>query len=132
MDFVAQDLMPYRNALMLRAQRQSLLAANIANADVPGYKARDFDFAAQLDASLGKGGAAGMARTQTGHLGMAAGRPQAEVQYRVPHQQALDGNTVEVESEMPRMLDNALRYQATLTFINGKVQKLLAAIKDHQ
>lgn len=130
MDFVAQDLMPYRNALLLRSQRQELLAANIANADVPGFKARDFDFSKALDQSLGRGNGVAMQRTQAGHFGLAAGRPSPEILYRVPHQQSLDGNTVEVETEMPKLLDNALRYQATLTFINGKLSKLLTAIKE--
>ena len=34
--------------LALRAQRMNLLSSNIANADTPGYKARDIDFAAAM------------------------------------------------------------------------------------
>lgn len=37
-----------QEALNLRAQRQEVLAANIANADTPGYQARDIDFASEL------------------------------------------------------------------------------------
>jgi flagellar basal-body rod protein FlgB len=44
-------------ALRLRAQRQQLLASNIANADTPHYKARDVDFAKALQNALGGGDA---------------------------------------------------------------------------
>ena len=47
-----------QTALNVRAQRQELLAANIANADTPNYKARDIDFASTLKHALGTTSAA--------------------------------------------------------------------------
>ncbi len=48
-----------REALDVRAYRQELLSSNIANADTPGYKARDVDFASSLAGALKKAGAPG-------------------------------------------------------------------------
>ena len=39
----------HAQALQLRARRGELIASNLANADTPGYKARDLDFRAALD-----------------------------------------------------------------------------------
>jgi flagellar basal-body rod protein FlgB len=44
-----------QEALNLRAQRQEVLAANIANADTPGYQARDIDFASELKKVMQRG-----------------------------------------------------------------------------
>jgi flagellar basal-body rod protein FlgB len=118
----------HAQALDLLAQRQQVLAGNIANADTPGFKARDFDFAQVLAEARGQGG--GMAATQPGH----AGAPQAgtignvPLQWRNAQQPALDGNTVDLDSERAAFADNALRYEATLRFINNDVRTMLSAI----
>ena len=57
-------------ALSLRAQRQQLLASNIANADTPNYKARDIDFSSALQNALTPAGQASseMTKTSAAHL----------------------------------------------------------------
>ncbi|BEP56736.1 flagellar basal body rod protein FlgB [Variovorax sp. V118] len=123
----------HREALHLRAQRQEVLAANIAHADTPNYKARDFDFGARLSEAVERGRAASsvsMATTSSRHL---AGQAQAtdadDLQYRVPHQSSLDGNTVEMDVERVAFADNALRYESNLTLINAKIKSLLSAVQ---
>ena len=123
----------HREALHLRAQRQEVLAANIAHADTPNYKARDFDFGARLSDAVERGRAASsvsMATTSSRHL---AGQAQAtaadDLQYRVPHQSSLDGNTVEMDVERVAFADNALRYESNLTLINAKIKSLLSAVQ---
>ncbi len=114
-------------ALALRARRTELLAANLANADTPHYKARDFDFRAAMDqASQGR---VVLAATEPGHIQPSAGGIDPEVHYRVPLQPSLDGNTVDLPVEQAKFAENALRYQATLTFLNGRIKGLLTAIK---
>ncbi|MCX8005226.1 MAG: flagellar basal body rod protein FlgB [Burkholderiaceae bacterium] len=118
-------------ALSLRAERTRVLAANIANADTPHYKARDFDFRAALAQATGArtGPAAALARTQAGHLPAAAGSAaQPTLLYRVPLQTALDANTVELEVERAAFADNTVRYEASLRFLNGQIRTLLMAI----
>lgn len=121
----------HQNALGLRVYRQELLAGNIANADTPHFKARDIDFANALRASLSRRSPiAGLVATSPQHIG---GRPQAApltpVLYRVPHQAAIDGNTVEMDVERAKFAENAIHVEASLEFISGKLRTMLAAIR---
>ncbi|VTU20150.1 flagellar basal body rod protein FlgB [Variovorax sp. RA8] len=120
-----------REALNLRVQRQEVLAANIAHADTPNYKARDFDFASRLSQAVeqGRGGASmSMATTSARHLhGEASAMPDADLLYRVPAQSSIDGNTVEMDAERIAFADNAMRYEANLTVMSAKIKSLLAA-----
>ena len=105
-----------------------MLAANIANADTPNYKARDYDFAAILAGENADGGLA-MTRTQVGHLSAATAASAAgELKYRVPFQPSLDGNTVEAPVEEAQFGQNAIRYQMSLDAISRKVAMLQLAI----
>jgi flagellar basal-body rod protein FlgB len=127
-------------ALSLRSQRQELLASNIANADTPNYKARDIDFSNALQGALAKGGGGGqMATTNAGHIGAggaaADGKTLADgtpVLYRTVSQGAVDGNTVEMDTERSQFADNGLRYEAGITMINHQIRNLLAAIQGGQ
>jgi flagellar basal-body rod protein FlgB len=123
-------------ALSLRSQRQELLASNIANADTPGYKARDIDFASALQGALGRSAppAGVLNATAPAHLGGAARNPDllpdgTQVQYRGVVQGAVDGNTVDMDVERNQFADNALRYEAGITMINHQIRGLLAAIQ---
>lgn len=109
------DLAFVANALKLRAQRQAVLAANLANADTPNYKARDLDFATALRGAMGSG-ALPLTRTAAGHLPGVASVGQATVRlyYRSVVQPSLDGNTVDPNVERAHFADNALHYQFLL------------------
>jgi flagellar basal-body rod protein FlgB len=117
-------------ALVLRSERQRLIASNIANADTPGYVAREMDFAAALKQATGQmpvGGA--VATTQPGHIAPAAGaRAEPNLLYAAPSQTNLDRNTVDMDRERANFADNAVKYEATLRFINGQVKTMLSAI----
>jgi flagellar basal-body rod protein FlgB len=119
------------NALTLRAERQKLIASNIANGDTPGYQARDMDFASALKEATGAGQpAAGMARSSAGHLAGATGaRAEPNLLYASASQTNLDGNTVDMDRERASFVDNAVKYEATLRFINGNVRTMLDAIR---
>ncbi|MBU3693774.1 MAG: flagellar basal body rod protein FlgB [Rhodocyclaceae bacterium] len=112
--------------LKLSAQRQQLLAGNIANADTPGYKAVDFDFAA----ALGRAGAARLrlATTEAGHLQGRRGADGVDIKYRIPAQDAIDGNTVEVDREAALFTENALVYQARAQFLGDAIREMRLAI----
>ncbi len=124
LDFLGQSL-------SLRSERQRLIASNIANADTPGYVARDMDFAQALREATGGAAAPGAAATtHPGHMALPAGaRGDAQLLYAAPSQTSLDGNTVDMDRERAAFADNALRYEATLRFINGNVRTTLDAIK---
>ncbi len=124
----------HQNALSLRAERQQVLASNIANADTPNYKARDFDFRSALTEALGAGGSgqAALAAPHSRHLkaGPAGSTPSGrQLQYRLPRQDNIDGNTVELDAERAQFADNAIRYEASLSAVNGRIKSLMAVIQ---
>jgi flagellar basal-body rod protein FlgB len=113
-------------ALLFRARRMDVLAANLANADTPNYQARDLDFASALDGAF----ATSMRLTTTDprHISGSPLVSDAELKYRVPHQPALDGNTVEADLESARYAENAVSYQASLLFAGNRISTLRAAL----
>ncbi len=121
----------HQSALNLRAYRQQLLASNIANADTPNFKARDIDFASALQSALSSRPAnSGLATTSPRHLRAAGDNPAgAPVLYRNPHQPSIDGNTVDMDMERTQFADNAIHFEANLTFISGQLKTMLAAIQ---
>ncbi|RDC59157.1 Flagellar basal body rod protein FlgB [Alteripontixanthobacter maritimus] len=102
-------------ALELRSQRMGMLTSNIANAATPGYKAKDIDFAAALDARVA---GADVARST-----------DAATRYRVPVMATMDGNTVELANEQMAFAENAVAYSATLSFLEGRVNNIKRALK---
>ncbi len=126
-----------QRALSLRAERQQVLASNIANADTPNYKARDIDFRQALQAAVGGAQAVTSATSHPAHLGApvtsAAGNVTTasgqQLLYRIPRQDSIDGNSVELDAERGEFADNAIRYEASLSDVNGKIKSLLAVIQ---
>jgi flagellar basal-body rod protein FlgB len=98
-------------ALEVRAQRMNLLASNIANASTPNFKAKDIDFTRALASVERQGGV-----------------EQATL-YRVPDSPSMDGNTVELSKEQTAFAENAVQYQTTLSFLNGRINQLTRALR---
>ncbi|MCL5801763.1 MAG: flagellar basal body rod protein FlgB [Gammaproteobacteria bacterium] len=123
----------HADALALHSRRAEVLANNLANADTPHYKARDFDFKSALAQAHGQSSiiSVRLVTTQPGHIAANAGanRIDAELQYRIPSQPALDGNTVDTQIEQAEFTQNAIQYQTSLTFLSGKIRGLLTAIR---
>ena len=120
-------------ALDVRGRRTELIANNLANADTPGYKARDIDFRQAMARVAGDQPTQGvhLTTTQAGHIGGASAADAGtspDLKYRTPLAPALDGNTVDSQLEQAAFAENAVRYQATLTFLNNKFRGLLTAI----
>lgn len=118
----------HQQALALRSQRAEVLASNIANADTPGYKARDIDFKTAM-ANVDSQFNGSLNRTNPRHIQVGTTENNAEVRYRVPDQSSLDGNTVDGLHEKSAFAENALRYQASLRFLDGKFKGMIAALK---
>lgn len=120
--------------LHLRAQRMNLLAANIANADTPNYKARDIDFRKAMEEaqSMQAQQGFGAARSHEKHFEVDSSAGQPDVMYRVPSQLSVNGNTVEQHTEHSEFMDNALRYQVSLQLLDSRIKGLRSAIKGGQ
>lgn len=118
-------------ALTLRSERQQMIASNIANADTPGYVARDMNFSQALRNAVGqRAGASQLQATTAGHLPAIGGSTgDLALRYAAPSQTSLDGNTVDMDRERATFVDNTLKYEAALRFINGSVRTMVDAIK---
>ncbi len=127
----AKALGIHEQALYLRERRSQVLAGNIANADTPGFQARDIDFkqALQRAKAGGESGAVRLTRSHRAHLpGAPALATDGVLKYRNPYQPSLDGNTVELHTEQAAYADNAVRYQASLRFLGGRISGLKTAL----
>lgn len=135
-------------ALVLRAERQRVIASNIANADTPGYAGRDFNFQQAMSealgtsspgtssslslqtsasASTGNDGTSHAAHIPLNMRSSSLGSPRLD--YTVQTQPAMDGNSVDLDRERANFVDNSVRYEATLRFINGQSRTILSAIQ---
>ena len=116
-------------AIGLRAYRQQILAGNIANADTPNYKARDFDFASALSNAVAGRSQGGLevARTSSRHLPGTADQGAPRLMYRTPAQDAVDGNTVDMDIERGQFAENAIQYEAGLAFLTHQIKLQAAA-----
>ena len=115
-------------AMNLHAYRQQLIASNIANADTPGYRAKDLDFASALkdarSAAEGKPQAAQL-KSQSEN-----GTPfGTELLYRSAVQRSADGNTVDIDVERAQFAENSVRYEAQITFMTHQIKQMLSAIQ---
>jgi flagellar basal-body rod protein FlgB len=122
----------HQTSLSLYAARQELLASNIANADTPGYKARDIDFASALQNALaGSSTKLPMAVSSAAHLEGNAGSTVlgTPVLYRRPDQPSADGNTVNMDAERAQFANNALRYEASVKFISDELKDMVAVLQ---
>lgn len=125
----------YQSAINLQAQRQEMLASNIANADTPNYKARDIDFKGALQGVLGRSelgqqrAPLALAQTAGGHIASPEILPfAAHIGFRRELQSSVDGNTVNMDVERAAFAENSIHYEASVTFINSLLQGMQRAI----
>jgi flagellar basal-body rod protein FlgB len=115
----------HERALQVRDQRLEMIAANIANADTPAFKARDLDFKQVLAASTPNP----MASTDARHFEAGELENPEGVVFRVPYNSSADGNTVEINVEQAKYGEAAADYQATLRFLEGRISGIRKALK---
>lgn len=129
----------HTESLKLSAKRSEVLARNLANAETPNYKAVDFDFQQALAVATGgdrsvSGAALRLATTRSGHTGGSASAADSPVDAalalieREVLMPSLDGNSVDVQMEQAAFAQNAVRYQASLNFVNSQLRGLMTAI----
>jgi len=134
MDALSADLHFFQQAIGLHEQRAQVLSTNIANADTPNYKARDFSFETALKNAVGKSGSlrlpdTSLDLTSKRHIAATAQNFNIlQMKYRVPFQASVDGNTVEMDVERTAFADNTVRQQAAITMINGRIRAMTTAL----
>ncbi|KGD93142.1 flagellar basal-body rod protein FlgB [Achromobacter sp. RTa] len=134
LDRLNEDFRFFQQSLGLRAQRQEVLSSNIANADTPNYKARDFDFkTAMANAMEGtmRLPDTSLSLTSARHIpAKAVSQGPTELLYRLPYQPSMDGNTVDMDIERVQFADNTLHYQSTMQLLSGRIRTMMAAIQE--
>ena len=121
----------HTQALDLWQRRTEVLANNLANADTPGYLARDVDFRKALATASGAANGVALETDAPGQIG-GAGRSAEALAYRVPTQPSMDGNTVDAQVEQAAFAANGVHYQASLSFITAQIRMLRMAINGGQ
>ena len=119
----------HQHAVEARVKRAEVLANNLANADTPGFKARDLDFQAMMQKAQEQVSGFQMDKTHDAHMGTSLSASESDLMYRVPHQPSVDGNTVDAQQEQTRFMRNAMDFQASFQFLNSKFSGLTKAIK---
>ncbi len=119
----------HQQALLLRSKRAEVLANNLANADTPGFQARDLDFKAILSGVTEAPESQSLVTTHNNHIAFENSDPTADMMYRLPLHASVDGNTVDAQIEKAEFVQNAMSFQASYTFLNGKIKTLMAAIR---
>tara|TARA_R110002095_G_scaffold119391_4_gene103953 strand:+ start:1169 stop:1561 length:393 start_codon:yes stop_codon:yes gene_type:complete len=117
----------HEQGLIFRSKRAEVLASNMANSDTPGYKARDFDFKSIL--SNLNTPAEHIKQTHEQHIAFDKTPASVSLAYRIPTSASLDGNTVDMQVEQAKYAENAMDYQASLRFLNGKITGYLSALR---
>ncbi len=136
----------HQNALRVRGLRQELIAANIANADTPNYKARDIDFGSPMKSAMASATAASanteatkpaqsVTKTSALHLdgipgNSSSSNTSSQTLFRPIIQGSVDGNTVDMDVERNQFADNAIRYEASLTMINNQLKQMTTALQN--
>ncbi|WP_312053254.1 flagellar basal body rod protein FlgB [Pantoea brenneri] len=133
LDKLDRELGFQQAALSLLNKRQNILASNVANADTPGYLARDIDFSSQLNAAVSRTAsqAGPLALTLTSGQHIAAKAPamsDPNLLYRIPDQPSADGNTVDMDRERANFVDNSVKYQSGLTILGAQIKNMMNAI----
>ncbi|MDN4503180.1 flagellar basal body rod protein FlgB [Alteromonadaceae bacterium BrNp21-10] len=121
----------HQKALTVRNDRMEVIAGNLANANTPGYKAKDIDFKAAMQSAQAARNHS-LTRTHEKHFSVDM-KLNNDTLYRIPEQPDTgDGNTVEVQKERNEFLDSGMRYQIGLQFIQGKIKGMKKAISGGQ
>ena len=126
MNSIKDQLSFYGSALQLRGKRNNILASNIANAATPNYKARDISFEDEIN-KFSKSGP--IKTTHNNHIINNSNKSINDAYYREPLIASLDGNTVELAVEQMQFAENTMRYSTTVNFLNGKINKIISAIR---
>ena len=126
MDSIKKQLTFFGNALKIRNKRNDIIASNIANAATPNYKARDINFLDEFKKVTNTGE---IKVTHSNHIPTKNYNISGKAFYRDPVIASLDGNTVELSVEQMQFAENTMKYQTTLKFLNGKITKMLSAIR---
>ena len=120
-----KDFLLYKKSLDVFLERHLIILSNIANVDTPGYKAKELRFEDYLKSLVEPHEPKlELRRTNKAHLPSPYPRPpKPEVFYEMGAF-GYDKNSVDIDTEMMKMSENAFRYRVSTEFISGKFRKI--------
>lgn len=126
------DKIPFFSLLNKRlgwlAQRQDVLAQNIANADTPGYKARDLQEPSFADLVKGVDARLQMVSTSPRHIGGASGASDIKPSLDRDAVPTLNGNSVDLEAEMLKVSKTGIDYQFAINLYRKQIGFIKTAL----
>lgn len=119
----------------LRARNQNLIASNLANVETPNYVPKSLVFEDELQGAIKGGTKRSPAITNSRHMPLkGAGNRLQSVTGRVVETPAKtpgkDGNAVEIENEMSRLMENQIMYNASVQILAKKFEGIKTALKE--
>ena len=125
LDAVDRSIAPVVQGLSQRSRRHAAIAANVANADTPGYRAVDVSFGSRLEKAR-----LDLRTTHPGHRNGgtgngSSGRDQVVFSGGLARR---DGNDVDIDREMSKLARNQIEYQFLARRLSSKFGKLREAI----
>lgn len=110
--------------LDVQSRRAEVVAGNLANADTPGYIAKEVDFADFLRDAASQT----LSPTASGNQGATMGAPRIVEQQRIT--MGLDGNTVDSAREMSTLADAGMKYLEGTQLLQMRLRTLRTAIRE--
>lgn len=125
-----------RAGLNRRAERQNLLASNLANIDTPGFQPKDLAFEGALKeaAEALDTNSLPMVRTESGHMSSSviSIEPHDDLVERPDVVDTLDGNGVDLDKELVRTTDNAMKFTGSAEMLRRRYNILQSVINDYR
>ena len=125
---ISQHFQVFSQAMGLRVQKHQVLASNIANADTPNYKARDFSFEKTMQGAMEARSGVSLSMTHQGHIAGAGGAVNGSLAYRQETQSAVDGNTVDMDVERAQIAENSMHYEILTNLIADQFKGMRTAL----
>lgn len=118
----------HHKALQVRTQKMEVISGNLANANTPGYKARDINFQKAMKNASSNMSETKLVKTHDNHMSGRSSIHQ-DIEFRIPDQPDTgDGNTVDVQTERNEFLNTGMRFESGLMLLNGKFKGMKKAL----
>ncbi len=119
--------------LILREKRNAIIVSNIANAETPGYKAKDLYFEDELRKALGMDGVdLELKKTHEKHLPKDTDLEDIKGRVEPSESSVLryDGSTVDIDKELTKLAENSLLYNAGAQMLIKKIEMIKATLRE--
>jgi len=130
MDMFSGGFQRLESAMVAREKMQGSITSNIANADTPNYKADNRDFAMFLADQQRQNSPSKATATHQSHITDTGSYRLSSGVFHQDQSRRMDGNNVDIQTEMARMSENQLMHELSMRLVKGRLSGLMNAIKE--